>query len=83
MKTEQDSAAAQQVAFLTTLLAHLLSREAEYYFSQQQADKSRLKAQQAIHIFDYLDQLQATLSLERQAVVTKLEHILQTLAQQQ
>lgn len=64
-------------------LAHLLSREAEYYFSQQQADKSRLKAQQAIHIFDYLDQLQATLSLERQAVVTKLEHILQTLAQQQ
>jgi len=57
-------------------LAHLIAREAEYFFSQQQQDKSRLKAQQALHIFEYLDELQATLSLERQAVVTQLEHIL-------
>lgn len=63
-------------------LAHLLGREAEYYFSQQLNDKSRLKAQQAIQIFDYVDQQQATLSLERQAAVTRLEHILQTLEQQ-
>ena len=63
-------------------LAHLLGREAEYYFSQQLNDKSRLKAQQAIRIFDYVDQQQATLSLERQAAVTRLEHILQTLEQQ-
>ena len=64
-------------------LAHLITREAEYYFSQQLNDKSRLKAQQAIRIFDYLDQLQATLSLERQAAVNKLENILNTLDQQQ
>ena len=57
-------------------LAHLVAREAEYYFSQQQLEKSRLKAQQALHIFEYLDELQATLSLERQAAVTQLEHIL-------
>lgn len=59
-------------------LAHMLAREADYFFSQQQADKSRLKAQQALRIFEHLDELQATLSLERQAAVTRLEHILQT-----
>ncbi|MBX2873017.1 MAG: hypothetical protein KTR30_12975 [Saprospiraceae bacterium] len=63
-------------------LAHLIAREADYYFSQQLSDKSRLKAQQAIHIFDYLDQQQATLSMERQAAVTRMGHILQTLEQQ-
>lgn len=62
-------------------LAHLLAREADYYFSQQLNLKSRLKAQQAIYIFDYLDQQQAILSLERQAAVTRMEHILQTLEQ--
>lgn len=57
-------------------LAHLLARDADYRYMQQDAEKCRLKAKQALAIFDHLDMSQATFSLERQQIMDRMTRIL-------
>lgn len=57
-------------------LAQLLAKEAEYRFLQQDMLFSRLKCQQALCIFEYLEITQGIFSFERQEVMGKLQRIL-------
>lgn len=57
-------------------LAHLFAKEADYHYLQQEVDKCRLRAKQALTIFDHLEVSQATFSLERQQIMDRMTRIL-------
>ena len=58
------------------VLADLFSKEGELYFNQKQYLKSKLKLQNAIKLFDYVDQEKQLFSFERQATLQKINDII-------
>ena len=71
MRTAEIDTQKRQVDHIE-ILADLFSKEGELYFNEKQYLKSKIKLENALKLFDFVDRKKKVFSFERQATLQKI-----------